>query len=382
VKFFSYHPNFTCHEIGNALCIHNTTHVGKCPPSIKLFKDQYCCEFYNPAHSLIDVASRFQARINREGSHALFGIDKGTVTIDTFNCSTHHRNISAIHEKFCVTTINAPIGDHLHIRDYVRAGPFFNWSTVSFASSLSNQNAALNSGAAIVIAAPTGPEPNPYRITLSDAHGVIDAVTVHVVDHGQHVTAPCHAGAHGHPVDVVFKVKPGTQFHVGLAGAILGLKPDEVRECSAAKKATLKPDEACIEFISATTPKRQDASGNSPQQNANNFLDALNNGLFDSAGGVPNSGVVSDPTASVAPGHSNAPHSPSAPHSPTAPHAPTHPTPGHQSTSAPGAVHHGLSSGAIAAIIFVSVFLCIAIIVIIAVAVVVKRRDRQHLDHF
>jgi len=236
----------------------------------------------------------------------------------------------------------------------------------------------LNSGAAIKILSPTGPEPNPYRITLSDAHGVIGVVTVHVVDHG-HVTPPCHAVSSPKSVDVVFKVKPGTKFHIGLAGAVLGLSPDEIRECSAAKKATLKPDEACIEFVSAPQgKKRQAPDANTPQQNANNFLDALNNGLFDSAGAVPDSGVISDPSA---PAHSGAPHGVPAPHQPTAPHAPTHQQPGH--TNAPGAIHHGgLSSGAIAAIVFVSVFLCVAVIVIIAVAIVVKRRDRQHLDHF
>jgi len=360
------------------LCVHNTTLVHKCPPHIHLFKDQYCCEFYNHAHSLFDVASRFQSRVNREHGHGHFGIDKGTVTIEPFNCSHHHRNISQIHEKFCVSDITVPANDIIHIREYLHVPAHFNWSTVSFASSISNQNSILNSGGALHVTLPTGTEPNPYRITLSDAHGVIGVVTVHVVTHG-HVTAACHAVASGHAVDVVFKVKPGTKFHIGLAGAVLGLSPDEIRECSAAKKATLKPDEACIEFIAPTnSPKRQAGNGNTPQQNANNFLDALNNGLFDSAGAVPDSGVISDPSA---PAHSGAPHGVPAPHHPTAPHAPTHQQPGQ--SNAPGAVHHGgLSSGAIAAIVFVSVFLCVAIIVIIAVAIVVKRRDRQHLDHF
>jgi hypothetical protein len=373
VKFFSFHPNFTCADIGKALCVHNSTHVHRCPPHVKLFHNQYCCEFYNPHYSLIDVASRFQARINREVGHGHYGIDKGTVTLEPFNCSHGHRNISAIKEKFCVASIIAPVGAHIHIRDYVHPPTFghLNWSAYSFASSRSDQNAALNSGAAIVLTLPTGPEPNPYRITLSDSHGPIDVVTVHVVDHGK-ITPPCHAVASGHAVAVVFQVKPGTKFHVGLAGAILGLNPDEIRECSAAKKATLKPNEACIEFIAAHTKKRQ-STGNSPQQNANNFLDALNNGLLDSAGALPGTGVVTDPNPTQAP-HPTATH-PATPSTPHAPGTPTH-APGTQST------HHGLSAGALAAIIFVSVFLAVAIIVVIAVAIVVKRRDRQHLDHF
>jgi hypothetical protein len=232
----------------------------------------------------------------------------------------------------------------------------------------------LNAGGAITIAHLVGGQPNPYRITLTDSHGIpIDVVAVHVVEKGK-VTPACHAVASGHAVDVVFKIKPGTKFHIGLAGAVLGLSPDEIRECSAAKQATLKHDEACIEFINPVTHKRQ--SGGSAQQNANNFLDALNNGLFDPAGAVPGTGTVSDPNAPAHPTaapHPTAPHAPTAPH-PTAPHAPTQ-------TSAPGAVKH-LSTGAVAAIIFVVVFLCVAIIVILAVAIVVKRRDRQHLDHF
>jgi len=277
-------------------------------------------------------------------------------------------------KKFCVAEITAPVGEHLHLRDYVRHPPHFNWSSVHFTSlTHANQNSALNSGAAITITHPVGAEPNPYRITLTDSHGLpLDVVSIHVVEHGK-VTPPCHAVASGHAVDVVFKIKPGTKFHIGLAGAVLGLNPDEIQECPAAKLAQLKADEACIRFLNPPTPKRQ--SGGSAQQNANNFLDALNNGLFDSAGAVPGSGIVSDPNA---PAHgTNAPHAPTAPH-PTAPHAPTHAQP---HTSAPGAVHH-LSTGAVAAIIFVVVFLCVAIIVILAVAIVVKRRDRQHLDHF
>jgi len=318
---------------------------------------------------LIDVASRFQSRINRENAHNHYGIDRGTVTLEPFNCTRTHDNHTHPAHKFCVSNINALVGSHLHIRDYVRAPLHFDWHTLSFASAHVDQNIALNHGTPITIQHYSGPEPNPYKITLLDSHGPIDVVTIRVIDTG--VTTPgCLVGVSTKPVIVIFSVQPGVKFHIGLIGAILHIGPDEIRECSAKDQANLKPNQVCVEFVSPQSAhgKRdvQQEEQNTPQENANNFLDALNNGLFDSAGAIPDSGTATDASLpSHAPGS----------------HAPGYHAPGSHSPQA-GSSHKGLGAGALAAIIFVAVFVCAAVIILVAVLLVVKKRNRADLDHF